>query len=354
MTALRSRVASGAGPAGTLAKVVAMLLPCLLLLQTTPGIMAQSPQPQQPPAVAAALTHVKSGGQNAIFEWFFLLTDAGQEQGIWARNGLVPEWAPAPGSAVQLTEEIASGIKIGFVNAAEVLLARSHGVPVKVVAAYFGPTIAKLFVPAAGPLKTPRDLDGKKIGILSLTHTSYRTVLYLNHKLGIHAEPMPLGGLASNLAALKEGKIDAFYSAEGAALSLVDSGELRMLVRLLELYPKPYATVVVWATDDLIALHPGLVTRFVRATLETVGYLQANPDRASDLYVMRTHAPKALADKAVAELNRVLTASGTGSGQNLVAAMAGTWQFTQESGAVPAGTTVRVEEAVDTRFLPRR
>jgi NitT/TauT family transport system substrate-binding protein len=246
----------------------------------------------QAQTTAPALKEFNAGGENGTFEWLFLLTDAGKEQGIWTKNGLAPKWVSAAGSATQLKEQVASGTKIGFVNTAEVLLARSNGVPVKVVAGYFGPTIAKIFVRAEGPLKTPQDLDGKKIGILSLSHTSYRTVLYLNSTLGIKAEPVPLGGLASNLMALREGKIDAFYSAEGAALSLVDSGELRMLTRLSELYPKPYVTTVVWATDDLIALDPDLVTRFVRATLETVDYFHANPGHASDLYVKRTQAPQ--------------------------------------------------------------
>lgn len=315
----------------------------------------QSPKSHQTSTLAPALQHVKAAGQNATFEWFFLLTDAGQQQGIWARNGIDPEWTPTPGSAAQLKEQVASGVKIGFVNTAEVLLARSSGVPVKVVAGYFGPTIAKIFVKADGPLKTPKDLDGKNVGILSLTHTSYRTVLYLNGKLGIKAGPVPIGNLESNLAALNAGKIDAFYSAEGAALPLVDSGQLRILARLSDVYPKPYTAVVVWATDDLIAQQPDIVRRFVSATLATVSYLQAHPDRASEMYVQRTHAAKNLADRAVAELNGVLTASGTGSGEDLVAAVRGSWEFTQQSGFVlPAGTTVKVEEAVDSRFLPSR
>jgi NitT/TauT family transport system substrate-binding protein len=308
----------------------------------------------QAQTTAPAPKAFNAAGENGTFEWLFLLTDTGKEQGIWTKNGLAPRWVPAAASATQLREQVASGTKIGFVNTAEVLLARSNGLPVKVVAGYFGPTIAKIFARAEGPLKTPKDLDGKKIGILSLSHTSYRTVLYLNSTLGIKSEPVPVGNLANNLAALKEGKIDAFYSSEGAALSLVDSGELRMLTRLSELYPKPYTAVVVWATDDLIALDPDLVTRFVRATLETVGYLQADPGRASELYVKRTHAPKNLADRTVAELNRHLTVTGAGSGEDLVTAVAGSWQFTQQSGAVAAGTTVKVEEAVDNRFLPRR
>jgi hypothetical protein len=48
----------------------------------------------------------------------------------------------------------------------------------------------------------------------------------------------------------------------------VDSGELRVLVPLADVYPKPYTAVVIWATDDLIRDDPGLVGAFVQATLE--------------------------------------------------------------------------------------
>jgi len=294
----------------------------------------------------------KASGQHSNFEWFFLLVDAGTEQGIWARNGLDPEFVPTAASASQLKQQIGSGTKMGFVNTAEVLLARSQGTPVKVVAGYFGETSAKIYVTPDGPLRTGNDLNGKRVGILATTHTSYRAVSYLNAKLGINSEPVVLGNLANNMTALKSGKIDAFYSAEGAALPLVESGEIRLLLRLADVYPKPYTAVVVWATDDLIQQNPDLVRAFVKATLQTVQNIKENPEHAADLVAKRTNAPKGTADKIVAELNKVLRASGRGSGQDLVAAVAGNWRFTEESGAVPAGTTVNVEDAVDVRFLP--
>jgi ABC-type nitrate/sulfonate/bicarbonate transport system substrate-binding protein len=108
----------------------------------------------------------------------------------------------------------------------------------------------------------------------------------------------------------------------------------------------------VWATDDLIEQNSDLVVRFVKATLETVAYLKKYPSHATDLYVKRTNAPRNLADRAVANLNVLLTSSGRGSGQDLVAAVAGNWRFITESGAVPADTKVNIEEAVDVRFLP--
>jgi ABC-type nitrate/sulfonate/bicarbonate transport system substrate-binding protein len=296
----------------------------------------------------------KAASEQGSFEWFFLIVDAGKENGIWTRHGLDPEFVPAAGSSAQLGTLIGSGVKIGFVNAAEVTLARSGGLPVKTVAAYFGETTARIFAAADGPIKTATDLDGRKIGIISTTHTSYRTVLYINKKLGISAEPVSMGSLANNVAALKAGQVDALYSAEGAALTLIDSGDLRLVLPLADIYPKPYAAVVIWAADDLIEQNPDLVGKFVKATLEIVDYLKANPGYASELYVKRTGAPRNVAEKAVASLNQILAPGGRGSGNDLAAAVAGNWRFIVESGAVAAGTAVRIDEVVDSSFLPRQ
>ncbi len=316
--------------------------------------VASAQTAQQSPAASKPPYRFTAAGEHATFEWMFLLVDAGKAQGIWARNGLDPEFVPAAGSPLQLKENIAAGTQIGFANTAEVTMARATGVPVRTVAGYMGETAARIFVAANGPIKASKDLDNKKIGIVAATHTSFRTVLYMNKKLAINAEPVPLESLGTNVAALQSGQIDAFYSSEGAALSLVDAGELRLLLPLASIYPKPYTAVVVWTTSDLIKQNADLVMRFVRATLETVSYLKDHPAYASELYTKRTGASRNVADRAVASLNQGLSSSGRGSGQDLFAAVAGSWQFTTESGAVPATVEVKIEDAVDSRFLPRQ
>jgi NitT/TauT family transport system substrate-binding protein len=295
---------------------------------------------------------IQIAAENPAFEWFFLVVDAGKEQGIWAKHGLQPEFVPAAGSAAQLKERVDAGVKLGFVNTAEVPLARSGGTPVKAVAGYFGETTARIFVAASGPIRTAKELDQKKIGIVATTHTSYRTVLFMNGKLGIKADPVPLGSLQNNLAALKTGQIDAFYSAEGAALTLIDTGDVRLLVPLADVYPKPYTAVVAWAADDLISSNRDVVSKFVSATLETVGFLKTHASDATGLYMKRTGASPNVAQKAVASLNQILAPSGRGSGRDLVAAVRGNWQFITDSGAVPADVRVKIEDAVDTTFLP--
>ena len=102
----------------------------------------------------------------------------------------------------------------------------------------------------------------------------------------------------------------------------------------------------------MIKTDPDLVRRFVGATLEIVAFLKANPSYASELYVKRTGSPRSVADKAVASLNQILSPSGRGSGDDLVAAVAGNWRFIVESGAVLNDPPINIEGVVDASFLP--
>ena len=80
--------------------------------------------------------------------------------------------------------------------------------------------------------------------------------------------------------------------------------------------------------------------------------MKEHPDDASVLYTRRTGASKAIADKAVASLNQILAPSGCGSGDDLLAAVAGNWRFMRESGAVQGGAEAKIEDVVDAAFLP--
>lgn len=55
------------------------------------GQLPPSDPSHQTTTPAASLKHIKAAGQNGRFEWFFLLTDAGEEQGIWRKNDIDPD-----------------------------------------------------------------------------------------------------------------------------------------------------------------------------------------------------------------------------------------------------------------------
>ncbi len=293
-------------------------------------------------------------GWSPLCEACFLIIDAGKDRGIWASNGIDPEWVtrPTPGfTATDITQMIESGIKIGFWPASEPLITRSTGMDLKIVASYWGDCLAcKILVQADSPIKTPRDMNGRKIGVLTSHDWSYRFALIASKKFTANTEFVPLGNLTNQVVALKLGRVDAIVTGTAPALRLVDSGELKILLEGPDVYPRPYATQVVWATGEIIDQNPDLVGRFVKATLEIVNYLKDNPSYAADLYIKRTNVPRDLADKAVSQID--WQPSGRGSGQSLTLAVANVWQYNKDSGAIPADVNLKIEDAVDVRFLP--
>ena len=343
------------GKPSTLKRTLLLAVVVIVVLSAASAAFFLFLQPKtSTPTPSLTLEKFKSGGYFGDSEAAFLLMDAGKDKGFWASNGLAPEFVSIPGRAIlaaDLKEQVASGIKIGFSIPSEIILARSAGVPVKIIAGYVGEAPAKVFVKTDGRINSVKDLDGKKIGVVSTDHFTYRMALYLANKFSIKMEPVPVGDLPSNIAALKTGRIDAFIygTPNGVALLLVDSGEFRVALEMRDVLPKPFVSIVAYATDDMIEQNPELVRKFVNATLEIVKYLKENPDYASELYSKRTGAPRDLSDKAISQLD--WAPDGRGSGVDLAVAVTNVWQYNAESGAIPASVKGKIEEVVSTRFL---
>jgi len=281
----------------------------------------------------------------------FLVIDAGKEKGIWASNGLDPQFVITRRgfTAAEIERQLASGIKMGLSSTNEPLSAMSAGVPVKIVASYVGNVPQKIFVKAEGPIKVIEDLNGKNVGVSSNNSATARITSYVTSRFGIKPQLVSLGNTANLVTALRDGRVDAFTSSDPAVLRLVDSGELRILVFVSDVVPRPHSSFVIWATDDMIQKNPDLVKRFVKATLETVKHLQENPSYAADLYIKRTNTTRDLAEKALSQLDWTPRMSGA----ELSTAIRNSWQYAIDYGAIPSNLIpVKAEDTIDPKFLP--
>lgn len=204
-----------------------------------------------------------------------------------------------------------------------------------------------MYAKTDGSVKTVKDLDTRKLG--STSAAVQRHIPYIARKFGIKTEAVPFTTLDNNLAALRQGRIDAIITAEARVLALVEQGELRVVLRGGDYQPSPALHNCLWATEDLIRRNPALVQKFVNATLEIVRYLKENPLYASQLVTKRTNMASDLAAQVVAQFD--WTPSGQ-PGVNLISAATNFWHLLQDTGAIPANAHVNVAEIVDTRFLP--
>jgi len=302
-----------------------------------------------------ALDRFKVSGFSPTVDSIILLTNTGRDRGIWSSWGLDPEFIFNPDRpivAADLKQQVESGIKFGISGSAEVLLARSNGLPLKIVGSLEGQSILKIYVKSGGSIKTVKDLDGKRIGVTATNNPTGRAATYISNRFAIKPEIIPFGNLTNLVVGLKLGRIDAFINSGGSALRLVDSGELGLLSRMKDVYPQPYVGLVFFATEDVIEHDPDLVRRFIKATSETTKYLGENPEYAADIIAKTTGAPGDLAHRVAAEidwspLKRV-------PGEDLLAGVTNNWVVAREAGAVSASAweKVKVEDVVDVRFLP--
>jgi len=268
---------------GVISRKTFAVFAALLLVSVTANVYFFLPRnisqggSSNPNPAPTILQKFKASGYSAIYEGTFLIIDAGKDRGVWASNGIEPDFIYTfPSDHIKLKEQVVSGIELGLYHCQEIIVARSTGVPLKVVASVIGlQTMNKLYTRSDSPLKSINDLDGKKIG--TGLATGPREVAYMAKKFGIKPEIVPVGNDTANLVALKLGRIDAISHGFMSLLRLADSGELRIIGEWSEIFPKPWAGACVFATDDLIERNPELVRKFVRATTESVKYLKGNP-----------------------------------------------------------------------------
>jgi ABC-type nitrate/sulfonate/bicarbonate transport system substrate-binding protein len=298
---------------------------------------------------ALSVEPVAATAYNLTLEPYALVVDAGRERGIFAKHGLEPRWVTRTGRAVNvndLRELLSQGTQLGLSSPGEIFTARAQGIPIKAVAGFIGETQVKIYVPADGPAKTARDLDGRTIGPTSLA--VQRQVGNFSRAYGIHAQAAPFGTFEQMLAALRQGKVDAVITAEARMLALVESGEVRILVRGGDYRPQPELNNAIWAADELIASKPDTVRRFVHAALETVQYLKDNPREAARLISARSQMPEALAYKAALDIDWMPSGQ---PGGDLAAAALNYWGVLQGTGTLPPETNLKLDELVDVRFV---
>jgi NitT/TauT family transport system substrate-binding protein len=128
-------------------------------------------------------------------------------------------------------------------------------------------------VKADSPIKTVKDLDGKKIGVSSRASTSDMSALWMAERDGIHVQLVPLGaGLAPGL---RTGQVDALVFSALTTQREILSGHARLLVDIGKEMPPTMANGYV-ATQEMMDKRPAELRATLAALLEAGAYMRAN------------------------------------------------------------------------------
>ncbi|KPI27785.1 ABC transporter substrate-binding protein [Streptomyces sp. NPDC048253] len=222
----------------------------------------------------------------------------GVKQGFYEKHGLKLSITTAQGGAAIVPGVVSGQFQFGFSNMTSLMVARSNNVPVQAVSngiastGVQGKDFGAITVKKDSPLKSAKDLEGKKVAINTLKNINETAVRESVRKAGGDPDRVKFVELAFDQmpAALDSGQIDAAMVVEPALATVKSQGGVEIASPLVDVAPN--LTVAMYFTSTQYAQkNPDVVKKFQEATAESLAYADAHPDEVRQIVTTYTKIP---------------------------------------------------------------
>lgn len=226
------------------------------------------------------------------------------EKGFFKAEGAnVTGIITSAGGGTSLRNMIAGNVPYAEVNPNVVVAAVQQGADIRLISDNVL-TVAEFIwaVKPDSPIKSVKDLKGKKFGYTNPRSTSQALATLVLQSGGLKAEDVELvktGGFGEGVAALDTGIVDITPIPE--PLWAKFEGKYRAVAKASELLA-PMANVVGVTTKEQAAAKGEFIRAVLRGRAKAVAFMEANPDEAGDIVAKAYNLDSATARKAVRNL----------------------------------------------------
>lgn len=227
------------------------------------------------PAIAADKLRV---GNPSAQAFPFIPFEIAVRKGFFAANGIDAERIDLSGGA-QLHQAMAAGALDIALAAGPDLAFVAKGAPEIGVAAMAGPPLfLGIIVGYDSPIKTVKDLKGKRIGVPNGALLQWLTKKMMQNE-GWGPDDLTQvtvgGDWPSEIAPLVTHQIDAVESAAALGFQLETTKQGRLLMTTGDIV-QDFLQHVIFASNKIVADNPDAVRHFLKAWFETVAFMKAN------------------------------------------------------------------------------
>jgi NitT/TauT family transport system substrate-binding protein len=277
------------------------------------------------------------------------------EKGFFKKEGAnVTGILTSAGGGTTLRNMLAGNAPYAEVNPNAVIAAAQQGADIKIVSDNVL-TVAEFVwaVKKDSPIKTVKDLKGKKMGYTNPRSTSQALATLVLESGGLKTEDVELvktGGFGEGVAALDTGLVDATPIPEPLWSKFRD--KYRAIAVAQDMLP-PIANVIgIAAGSGVSPEKEAFIKAVIRARRLAVEYMEKNPDESGDIIAKVYNLEPAVARAAV----RNLVASRTngipywGAGEIHMDGLKKAVEVQKMVGAIKGD--VDLDKLIDTRYLP--
>lgn len=203
-------------------------------------------------------------------------------QGLFQAEGLEVEFSPGGPNSATVPPVITGEAQLGqFSDSAQLLLARSSGVPIKIFACGFRMAPFAFYSLPKVPIRTVQDMVGKRIGIQPTARYVLDAILLKNK---IDPSSLTITNIGFDMTPLIAGQVDAVtgWITNTQALSVIGPDRIDLMMKDTGL---PSYANVYFATDDALTNHADTLAKVLRAIAKGWAWTHAHPEDAVKLTV---------------------------------------------------------------------
>jgi NitT/TauT family transport system substrate-binding protein/putative hydroxymethylpyrimidine transport system substrate-binding protein len=251
------------------------LLAAVLLLAGGAGCGEGGAEPGVPRGATLVLDFTPNAVHSGIY--------AAQEEGFY-RDAGVDLKVQRPGESTDAPKLLAAGrADFAILDIHDLGIAREQGLDLVGVMPIVQRPLAAVLARADGPLRRPRDLEGRTVGVTGLPSDGAVVDSEVSADGGDPAqvEEVTIGfNAVSSLAAAKVDAATGFWNAEGVTLRR--QGIPVRIFKVDSYGAPPYPELVLTASRQTLDADPGLVDAVLAATGRGYAFAERRPDEALD------------------------------------------------------------------------
>ncbi|MFG2361169.1 ABC transporter substrate-binding protein [Streptomyces mirabilis] len=249
--------------------------------------------------------NASSGGTTTVKVGIIPIVDVaplylGQQKGFYSKRGLKLSMTTAQGGAAIVPGVVSGQFQFGFSNMTSLMIAQSQNMPVKAVVngvastGVAGKDFGAITVKKGSPIKSAKELEGKKVAVNTLKNINETAVRESVRKAGGDPSKVKFVELAFDQmpAALDSGQIDAAMVVEPALATVKSQGATELASSLVDV-AKDLTVAMYFTSTQYEQKNPDVVKKFQEATAESLAYADAHPDEVRQAVTTYTKIPAA-------------------------------------------------------------
>ena len=213
--------------------------------------------------------------------WDTAMPEIGTRAGIFKKHNLTLEMLYTAGGGETQQAVIAGSADVGLAaGTIGVMGAFAKGAPVRILSAEATGVADYWFVPAASPIKSMKDADGKTIAYSTNGSSTQTIVMGFIRQFGLkNAKPVSTGSVAATYTQGMTGQVDVAFSSPPFGLDAYAKGEIRIVGRGNDVDAIRNTTIRVNITNlDALTKKKDALDRFMKAYKETVDYMYTSDE----------------------------------------------------------------------------